>query len=78
MPPASHFQQGRVSIPSLRVWGYESIQENFRRSHDIKMFSLIIRFSVVYHHDKGNAGSSLLGTNLENDEEHSVNKTACN
>jgi hypothetical protein len=78
MPPASHFQQRRVSIPSLRVWGYENIQENFRRSHDIKMFRIVICLSLMYHHDKGNAGSGLLRTNLENDEEHSVNKTACN
>jgi hypothetical protein len=42
------------------------------------MFSLVIRFSVVYHHGKGNAGGSLLGTNLENDEKYSVNKTAYN
>ena len=78
MPSASHFQQRRVSVPSLRVEGYENIQEDFRRGYDIKMFSIVICLDLMYHHDKENAGSGPLRTNLENDEEHSVNKAACN
>jgi len=32
----------------------------------------MFRVVIWYHHSKGNAGSSLLRTNLENDEKHSV------
>jgi hypothetical protein len=57
---------------------FESIQRYFRRRYGIKVLRMVRYFCLIYHHDKGNADSGLIRTNLENDEGHSVKKTACN